>query len=168
MALYRIKQFIWGIESYFKDIDNDYLEIFLNENEILLFNKLRQNDKHHSIRVCKEAISILKSKKINVDVNKLAKAALLHDVGKGEYGLNLIEKSILVMLNRVTNGKIKKYKNIKHIDIYYNHPEKGAEVLKQFNIYDKEFLDTIRYHHSSDKREKNILLDIIRESDNKN
>ena len=47
--------------------------------------------------------------------------ALLHDVGKGEFGLNLVEKSVLVLLNNLTKGKIKKYDNIKQIDIYYNH-----------------------------------------------
>ena len=94
-------------------------------------------------------------------------AALLHDIGKGEYGLNIVEKSVLVILNKVSKGKLKKYNTIKAVDSYYNHAEKGANLLKQFNVYDKEFLDTVRYHHNNNVV-GNKLLEIIRESDNRN
>lgn len=67
----------------------------------------------------------------------------------------------------MTKGKLKKYDSIKAVDSYYNHAEKGANLLKRFNTYDKEFLDTIRYHHSN-KIQGNKLLDIIKESDNRN
>lgn len=167
MALYRVKQFIWAAGSYFKKIDIDYVNKYLNEDEVELFNRLKHNEKHHSIRVCRDALDISKNKNISLKRNRIAKAALLHDVGKGEYGLNLIEKSTLVLLNNLTKGKIKRFNNIKQVDIYYNHAQKGADILKQFNTYDKEFLDSIRYHHSN-KKINNKLLDIIRESDNKN
>lgn len=168
MEIYRIRQFLWGLESYFKKIDNKYIDIFLDENEKQLFNKLRHNEKHHSIRVCKDAISIAKFKRNNIDINRVGKAALLHDVGKGEYGLNLLEKSTLVILNKITRGKLKKFSHIRPIDIYYNHAEKGANILKEFRSYDKEFLDSIRYHHLKSKVTNNELLNIIKESDDKN
>ena len=60
------------------------------------------------------------------------------------------------------------YDNIKKIDVYYNHGNKGADILKEFKVYDKEFLDTIRYHHTNYEDKNNKLLDIIRESDNQN
>ena len=167
MALYRVKQFIWAAGSYFKQVDKEFVNKYLNEDEKRLFNKLTHNEQHHSIRVCKDALDICKNKNISLNNNKIAKAALLHDIGKGEFGLNLVEKSTLVLLNALTKGKIKKYDNIKQIDVYYNHAQKGAEILKKFNIYDKEFLDSIRYHHSNNKI-SNELLDVIRESDNKN
>lgn len=116
-------------------------------------------------RVSKDAVHLSKGK--NINLNRVAKVALLHDIGKGEYGLNIIEKSVLVILNKMTKGKLKKYDSIKAVDSYYNHAERGANLLKRFNTYDKEFLDTIRYHHSN-KIQGNKLLDIIKESDNRN
>ena len=68
---------------------------------------------------------------------------------------------------KVSKGKLKKYNTIKAVDSYYNHAEKGANLLKQFNVYDKEFLDTVRYHHNNNVV-GNKLLEIIRESDNRN
>ena len=165
MSLYRVKQFVWALKSLSEDIDTEYVNRFLNKREKKLFNKLKKTDKHHCIRVSKEAVNLSKGKKINL--NRVAKVALLHDIGKCEYGLNVIEKSVLVILNKMTKGKLKKYDGIKAIDSYYNHAEKGANLLKRFNTYDKEFLDTIRYHHSN-KIQGNKLLEIIKESDNRN
>lgn len=164
MSVYRIKQFIWATKSLVEKVDTKYINKFLNKREKQLFNRLKKVDKHHSIRVCKEAINISKDK--NIDINRVAKAALLHDIGKSEYSLNIIEKSILVLLHKGTKGKIKKFNNIKAIDIYYNHAAKGADILKRCNTYDKEFLDTIRYHHHNNIKESK-LLQIIKESDDR-
>lgn len=168
MEFYRVKQFVWGFSSYFKEIDTYYIDRFLDENEKDLFKKLKHNEKHHSIRVCKDAINIAQCKENNIDINRVAKAALLHDVGKSEYGLSLFQKSALVILNKITKGKLKNYNNIKSIDIYYNHAEKGANILKTFKVYDKEFLDSVRYHHDKEKIIDNKLLEIIKQSDDKN
>ena len=170
MSLYRVKQFFWATEAIVKKIDYKYVNEYLDDREKFLFNKLTKGDKQHSIRVCKEAINTFNATQEinnNLDVNKVAKAALLHDIGKTEYGINIVEKSIVVILNKITNGKLKKYDNIKLIDIYYNHPEKGANILSKINKYGKDFLDTVKYHHSKKKFENNKLLGIIRESDNK-
>ena len=91
------------------DITKTYLEKYIkearldltDEDEKALFNRLNHNEKHHSIRVCKDALDICKNKKIPLSTNRIAKAALLHDVGKGEFGLNLVEKSTLVLLNNL-------------------------------------------------------------------
>lgn len=165
MAIYRVKQFIWAAKSLVEDIDSEYVNKFLNKKERKLFNKLKKTDKHHCIRVCKDAIDL--SKGTNININRVAKAALLHDIGKSEYGLNIFEKSMLVILHKVSNGKIKRFDNFKSIDSYYNHAAKGANLLKHFNTYDKEFLDAIRYHHDK-KSDLNKLLQIIKESDNRN
>ncbi|GAA0086163.1 HD domain-containing protein [Clostridium sp. CTA-7] len=167
MALYRIKQFIWGFTSLFKDIDYDYINKFLSEDEIKIFNKLKHNDKHHCIRVCKDSIKMKEDFNIDVDINKLAKAALLHDVGKSKKHLSLIEKSVIVLLDKTTKGKIKKYNKVKQIDIYYNHPKIGLDMLKDFN-YDKEFLQVVRYHHNKNKVNNNRILNIISTCDDKN
>ena len=166
MSVYRVKQFIWAAKSLLQDVDTTYVNNFLNSDEKKLFNKLKKPDKHHCIRVCKDAIDISKEK--NMNVNRVAKAALLHDIGKSEYSLNLFEKSAVVILNKLTKGKLKKYDSFKVVDAYYNHSEKGANILKKLNVYDKEFLDTIRYHHNNKITNESKLLQVIRECDNKN
>lgn len=167
--MYRIKQFYWHIISSWQKIDYELINKYLNKNEKELFNKLNDSEKHHCIRVCNDAIDKIESENININKHKLAKVALLHDVGKINKSLNVIDKSILVLLDKVTNGKIKKYKKIKKIDIYYNHPSKGVKILKDISNYDREFLDVISKHHESNKKNRdNIYLEIIKECDDKN
>ena len=76
-----------------EDIDTEYVNKFLNKKESNLFNKLRKTDKQHCIRVSKDAVHLSKGK--NLNLNRVAKVGLLHDIGKGEYGLNIIEKNVL-------------------------------------------------------------------------
>ena len=169
MAFYRVKQFIWGFTSLFKEIDYAYISKFLDENEIDIFNKLKHSDKHHCIRVCKDSINMRNELNIDVDMYKLGRAALLHDVGKSAKHLSLVEKSTIVLLDRFTKGTIKKYDNIKQINIYYNHPKIGTDILKNNGLgNDKELLEVVRYHHNKKLDIDNKYLRIIKICDDKN
>ncbi len=178
--LYRVKQVMWAISSNFKDIDYDYVNKYLNKNEVTLFNKLKHSEMHHCIRVCHDCLRINSENKLNVDKIILGKVALLHDIGKIEYKLNLIEKSLLVILNKVTRGGLKKFSSFKSVDIYYNHGIKGKSILLKeqnknkdnlHNTYSEEFLDAIENHHSNisyGNLSNNVLLRILVEADNIN
>lgn len=164
--LYRVKQFVWALISIFKEVDNELLDKYLREDEKLLFNKLKKSEKHHCIRVCNDCLLI--SKGMNLDTNKLARISLLHDIGKTEGSLNIIEKSILVIMNKLTGGYlINKCSKYKKIDLYYNHPKKGVDILKRIGIYDEEFLEAIENHHLEDVYD-NKYLSILKECDDKN
>lgn len=161
--MYRIKQFIWAISAKHKPINKELLNEYLNRKEKRLFNKLDISEQHHSIRVCTEALHI--NKYIDTDTKKLAKIALLHDVGKSVTKLNIIDKSILVILDKVTKGNLKKIKNRK-VDVYYNHPHKSVSLLKKIDKYDNDFIEAIENHHYKDI-DSNKYLNIIRECDDR-
>lgn len=165
MAIYRVKQFIWAITAKFKPIDYKLTKKYLNENEQKIFNKLRDSEKQHSIRVCKEALE--KCNAYKIDRNKLAKIALLHDIGKIKGKLNIIDKSVIVILDKMTKGNLRRYEKNKKVDIYYNHPKKSVDILKEINRYDKEFLEAIEKHHYK-KIGSNVYLKIIKECDDNN
>lgn len=167
--MYRIKQFLWAVLSIFQPIDYEFLDRYLIKSEKDIFEKLSKNEKHHCIRVCKDSLKRANDYSFIIDKNKLAKAALLHDVGKINTRLNVIDKSVIVLLDKFTNGKIKKFDNIKKIDTYYNHPQIGVKILEESKCLDKEILKVVEEHHY-DKRTpgESIILDIIVECDNKN
>lgn len=166
---YRVRQFIWGLFSLYRKVDYDYVKKYLSEEDLVLFDRLKVNDKHHCIRVCNDAINFNSSLKENERVEEviLGKAALLHDVGKSVLHLSLIDKSLIVILDRLTKGKIKKYKKNKRINIYYNHPKEGYEILKSRG-YSKEILEVVRDHHKKNYSKDNKFLHIIAYCDNKN
>lgn len=165
--MYRVKQFFWGLKSLYTKIDEDLVKKFLTKDEIDIFKQLKINDQHHCIRVCKDSLEANKNFEFNINEYILGKAALLHDIGKTKLHLNLFEKSIIVILDKLTRGRIRKFKNIKQIDIYYNHPEIGYDILKDKG-YSKEVLEVVREHHNKEKVRHNEYLTIIAFSDDKN
>lgn len=167
--IYRVKQFFWHVTSRWKGIDNKLIKKYLNKKEIEIFNRLNVSEQQHCIRVCNDALEKVNKENIEINKNKLAKVALLHDVGKTMKSLNVVDKSIMVILDKFTGGSLRKYTKIKKIDVYYNHPKKGVRILEDLYRYDNEFLEVVKKHHKESKEsEDNIYLKIIRECDNKN
>ncbi|MDO4536103.1 MAG: HD domain-containing protein [Clostridium perfringens] len=171
--IYRIKQFMWAINCNFKKIDYDYICKFLNNEEINLFNKLKHSDKHHCVRVCIDCLKIREGKRIDIDKEILGKVALLHDIGKIQYRLSLVEKVALVILHQISRGNLSKLDKIKAVNIYYNHGVRGRELLEKSNgEYNHIFLSAIENHHNNfvnnNSIHNNQLLRILVEADNNN
>ncbi|AJA46148.1 hypothetical protein CPAST_c00130 [Clostridium pasteurianum DSM 525 = ATCC 6013] len=163
MFSYRVKQFFSYLNAKITNDDLEYIYSKLNNNEIGLFNKLSLHEQKHSINVAKDVEKICLYKKICS--NDLIKIALLHDIGKINGNLNIVDKSILVIFNCLSNGRIKKFKFIRKINLYYNHGKIGADILKKYG-YNKRFLYLIENHHNI--KEDDYELNIIRFCDNKN
>ncbi len=72
----------------------------------------------------------------------------LHDIGKIYNSMNPIDKSIMVIMHKITNGKIKAYKKIKNVNVYYNHGDIGYNLLKKYG-YDDRFLFLVKNHHNN-------------------
>lgn len=165
MSLYRVKQFYWSITSKINEDDIEIIDKYLDEKEKVLFKKLSAYEQKHSVNVAKDMIKA--SKENNIKKDYLIKAALLHDIGKIYKKINPIEKSILVILDNISKGKIKKYSGIKIIDVYYNHGDKGYKLLKDIGDYDERFLYLIKNHHN-DYIKEDKELDLLKSCDNKN
>lgn len=163
--IYRIKQFVWALRAHITHSDEEFIKEYLNENEINIFNRMSDMDKKHSINTARDVKESCSSKEINEIM--MIKVALLHDIGKSMYKMNVIKKSSIVLLNKFSKGRIKKYSNIKCINIYYNHANIGYEILKQFD-YSELFLFLIKNHHNSDIISNKEELDILQNCDNKN
>ncbi|MEW9097226.1 MAG: HD domain-containing protein [Clostridiaceae bacterium] len=164
MNISRVKQFY--LYFFDKMVNEDYIYIskYLNDYEISVFKKLSKGDQKHCVRVAYEVENKCNENK-NLNKDRLVKIALLHDIGKIECKLNIIDKSLLVLLDSITKGNIKKYSNIKKVNTYFNHGEDGYKILKD-KEYDEGFLYIIRNHHN--KKVNNNELDIIRSCDDIN
>lgn len=165
----RIKQFIKCLFAKINEKDRKFINEYLDEKEKLLFYKLPVYDVKHSVNVAKDIFNnepIYKLDKININKDEIIKSAILHDIGKLYNPLNPIDKSLLVLLNSFTKGKIKKYSGkSSKIYIFFNHGEEGYKMLSG-KKYSNEFLYTIRNHHNY--TEKSKWLDILRKYDDRN
>lgn len=157
---YRIKQFVWAITAKINREEEEFINHYLSEKEKQLFFRLRVYEQKHSLRVAYE----LKKRAEKGQEIEYIRLGLLHDIGKSKYPLNPIEKSIIVVLDRLTKGKIKKMNHWKMVKCYYHHGTISDHLLRELGSYPPLFLEAIKDHHQL-KKSSNKLLTALKECD---
>lgn len=165
----RVKQFYINLTDKMSKDDYKYVKEIISKDEFNLFNKLLKSEQKHSVRIAKcieNAIdnNLVEDKEIINNKNLLIKAALLHDIGKSRKTINVIDKSIIVILNKLTKGNLRNFKKSKKVQCYYNHSEYSYDILKDINN-DEKLLDIIRYHHNETE---DTLIKYFKDVDDKN
>ena len=155
--IYRIKQFLYAITAKMSAEDISYVKCYLNEKEQKLFFKLRVYEQAHCLKVAQNMV--VQNKVLNVeDKSEMIRIGLLHDIGKIKYPLNPIEKSMIVILNKLTKGRIKKFSKLKMVKCYYEHAQIGYELLCAIGEYNSTFLQAIKEHHNPEFKSQKIEL----------
>lgn len=152
----RIRQFFLCLFLNFNSDDMDYINEKLNNDIKPVFLKLSDYEKKHSILVAQAV------EKEFMNDPDLILAALLHDIGKSKYHINIFQKSLFVLLDYLSRGKLKKFTGNKSIYIFYNHGEAGYDILKS-NNYNNRILEIVKNHHNNDVYDDD--LSIIRKFD---
>ncbi|KPU42982.1 HD domain protein [Oxobacter pfennigii] len=159
--IYRIRQFFKGLTACRTDCEVIYK--YLNDKEIDLFNKLPPHEKRHAVDTAYTVMKIYSGE----DEDILIKSALLHDIGKIEGKTGIMKKSILVLMDKFAHRlSVKLSHRIKMFDIYYNHPEAGAELLEKIRTDEKAIL-LVRYHHAENYADE-YTMDILKKADSMN
>ena len=161
--LYRVKQFLWALTAKLTQEEKLFIKKHLSTQEQSLFGTLKIYEQKHSVLVAKEVAKLYDDK----DRLKVIKASLLHDIGKTIYPIGPIRKSIMVLLDHFTKGKVAKYPILPMIKCYYNHPYLGYKLLLEKGHYDEGFLDLIKNHHLPEAAQHSEALKILRECDSK-
>lgn len=141
---YRVEQFIRAMNAKLTEEDKLFIKCYLNEEEQRLFCQLQLYEQNH-------CLSVARGLKAEYEDEMLIRLGLLHDIGKSAYPLNPIKKSIMVLLNKITGGYIRRLKGFNIVKGHYDHAQISYEYLKQLGNYDEFFLQVVREHH-----EKNI------------
>ena len=164
MSLYRVKQFYMSIVSKINNEDIDFLKAYLETHELQLFHQLPTYDQKHCINVARDLKSTCNER--NLPSKNLIKVALLHDIGKIYSSMNPIDKSIMVIMHKITNGKIESHKKNKNVNMYYNHGDIGYNLLRKYG-YDDRFLFLVKNHHNNNIQE-DADLNLLKECDDRN
>ena len=160
--LYRVKQFFKALTSKVTMDDRRFINSYLNEKERRLFFSMPGYEQTHSLRVARD---VLESNRVSTDKHEiLVKAALLHDIGKLSGGLNIITKSIMVLLDKAIPKIIRRFGKLKAVDTYYNHPERAFLYIKDEGDY---FSYLIRNHHNYSIRGDDGLK-LLQDADSRN
>ena len=111
--------------------------ILHNNNTISSYIKIIEYDYYthtHSLNVSIYALCLgLEMKLSEEKLALLGRAALLHDLGKSQVDVNIVNKK-----DKLTENEFQEMKM---------HPSFGYEIALKMGIDDKDFLDGIHYHH---------------------
>ncbi|WP_350344201.1 HD domain-containing protein [Proteinivorax tanatarense] len=164
--VYRVKQFFKSITAKTTEDEEMWVKKVLNGQQQKLFFSLPIYEQRHSIDVAKSIMK--KAGQLNKDeYNLLIKAALLHDIGKVNTGLNPITKSIAVIYD-CFNSRKKIPSKPKFLQAYYLHPDLGVEFLQRDGDANKTLLFLISNHHQPIDKVSNELLKLLIECDEEN
>ncbi len=126
-----------NVDDALKQTDQMVENIISNENAMVLLTQLKHRDNYtslHSINV--SILSILFGRHMGFNQKELLTlgiGALLHDIGKMQVPLNILNKP----------GKL----NDDEKKIMNSHPQMGYDVLVNSKNFPVEALDIIRFHH---------------------
>ena len=156
----RIRQFFNHIAYGFKPFDEEYLNRYLTESEKLLFLRLKKSERFHSILIAK---AMEKDALENERRNKyeLVRLALFHDIGKTESPMNIVKKSLAVILKKILKDKLKRLEKLEFISSYLYHGERGEEMLRKAKIFDSSpycYQVVGLHHHPLEKVKENSSL----------
>lgn len=166
----RITQFIKSITAKITKEDYELVNKHLGYPKRLkeLFLLLPVFEQRHSIDVAKTILSQFNHGLTEGQLSLVIKAALLHDIGKLNMGLNPITKSVAVVFHKISEQSARRLTGkMKFMNGYYNHPEIGAEILKHCNV-PQEIIYLTRNHHKKTATNENNLLNILIQADELN
>lgn len=197
---HRVGQYISAVQAEIFGVDgDDWIARYLSEGEKELWKKQKAPDRAHSLNVAKTAERLQNNMPGRLSAEEriiLQKAALLHDIGRGEFGSSLA-KSLAVLLTLGRTSPPQLIEDNKKPDAqgrpgaseeisagsysadllyhYYCHPEIGAELLRdlysgngqQPDEAQERVIGLVR-HHRDRTAGDDRLLKLLIEADRQN
>jgi hypothetical protein len=146
--LYRVRQFFSGMFGRVSEEELGLVRKYLSERQQELFFRLPRHEQHHAACVGRDIL-----KEYGEAERELIIAGFLHDIGKIDSGLNIFNKSIMVLLNKVFPGAITKLEHIGIVNAYFNHPLLAVKLLKG---EDERLIYYVLNHHNYGIRDEKL------------
>ncbi len=171
-TFYRIKQFIATRKTNLSYLEIDFVRKYLNHQEQILFFRMKGFDQRHALLVANKCLE--KTVDVSwIDKAKMARVALLHDVGKSSADIGVFLRIIYVLINSIKEGKYIKFfakENSRlgfkrKLFILSKHGSIGNKMLTEIDCTDKDVLQCVANHHDSPEVNESKMLPILRDVD---
>lgn len=146
----RIRQGLRALMAFAQPVDYDLAAHYLTPQQLALFQQLTRDEQLHSVRVLQSLLS-----QPEQTPHDLAVAALLHDVGKIRYAMSVWQRSLAVVLRKLSPHSAARWaaSNCLHdwrapFVVVAQHPQWGAELVAETNA--PERVVWLIAHHADD------------------
>ncbi|SHI56960.1 HD domain-containing protein [Propionispora hippei] len=171
----RVKQVISALTARISRQEEEFVNRYLHPGEQALFWGMSLAEQRHALNVTYTALGF--SGQTAIDIRRLIRCALLHDVGKRQGDINTAGKIMAVLAHSLAPGWAEAWgrqgrgafpANLRHaFYIYFNHAERGASLLSQAGT-EPEIVEIVRRHHKAPAKDDPPELCFLREADNIN
>lgn len=155
MLLHRIQQFYSALIAEVKADEIEFVRRYLNSLEQGLFFQMSVVDQRHALDATYIAIELAAMRQIKDDL-LLTRAALLHDIGKKDGELTMLDRTLVVLFQRFWPRQMEAWalegrggfiRNRRHaFFIAVNHGMRGAMALEKIGC-DAGVVRLVRDHH---------------------
>ena len=176
-VLYRIRQFFLAVTSRLTDDDLAFVRNHLTIPEMALFELLPRDEQKHSIAIARKMLSLAHGSALKHDKRVLAKAGLLHDVGKSAVKLGITDRAMLVVLRRMIRPVYDKLAEkgkapnsafvYRKFFVHREHGRIGAKALMKAGTEEK-VISIVEAHDSPPRNNDPVELVFLRKIDNEN
>jgi hypothetical protein len=145
---HRLQQGFRALFAFTREVDYDFAARYLTPSQLALFKGMTQSEQLHSLQVLRD---ILAESDVGVP-DDLLKAALLHDVGKSRYHMDVFRKTIPVLVHlispklwvRLGRGN-ERNPFLRPFVVGLKHAKWGAELLAETGASER-LLWLVRHH----------------------
>ncbi|MFN8558101.1 MAG: HDIG domain-containing protein [Dehalococcoidia bacterium] len=158
-SLYRVRQFGRALGAQPSPDDEALLAAYLSPAERALFDATSPRDQHHHIRTLRLLPAPAPSR-------ELARAALLHDIGKGYIRLDervlyvLLAAGAPALLGRLARGRFGRRGPLAGVARIHHHARVGADLLRALGA-EPRLIDLVARHHDRDATADPDLASLI-------
>jgi putative nucleotidyltransferase with HDIG domain len=155
------------------DADVEFLREFLTKQEQILFYRMVTVDQRHSLYTA-YAIRDMLGKRTKIKLEKMYKAALLHDVGKAQFKLYVRDRVLQTLFFKLLppfanyladRGSVNHEGYLRRMLFCYKyHARLGAEMTKDIKV-EEAATYLIEHHHDQMSFNEPKELSILREAD---
>lgn len=154
--------------------DVDFVRSYLDEPGQFLFFQMSPVDQRHAVAVARELLSEVGYRR-ELDGLTLIKAALLHDIGKVEGDLNIVNRVVAGLIRRLSpslRDKLSAPDQTGGWKIRYGfyvdkvHPLRGSHMAQVLGI-EAKVVELIRHHHDHPRDNQSSELTCLQLADNK-
>ncbi len=130
-VVYRLQQGVRALLAFSQPVDAALAERYLSPPLLALFWQMDRGEQLHSLAVLQDVLAQ------DETPNDLAVAALLHDVGKSRYPINVWQKTLAVMVRALVPDAYTRWSKGSPLNlwqrpfvVYEQHPLWSAELLR--------------------------------------
>ncbi|MCL4247242.1 MAG: HD domain-containing protein [Anaerolineae bacterium] len=131
-VLYRVRQGLRALFAFTTPVDYALVSEFLSPALMTHFRAMRHSEQLHSLRVLRALLAA------GAVPHALAVAALLHDVGKSRYPLSLWQRTLPVLVKRLSRRLLERLNGgngasrwRRGFVVYVHHPAWSADIIAE-------------------------------------